>query len=251
MASPGRRNRLASIVALVLACMLARPAAAAHPMLTEDTGTQGRGRVELELGLQRDRDGSSRTVTFAPQLSYGVAAPLDFIVQPSWLRVSDGGAIAGGPGDTVVDAKWRFVEQGERSLGLRGGLGLPTGNADRGLGAGTTTCHLTLVASCEGEPIAWHANVGVARQGRGEGLRRDLASASVALVWTLREGLQFTAEVGVGQHPDRAVSAWPAVARFGLIAAVDAQFDFDVGVQTRLNDVAPQSSLLAGATLRW
>ena len=251
MASQGRRSSLACGIALAIAFALARPAAAAHPMLTEDTGTQGRGRVELELGLERDRDGGSHTIVFAPQVSYGVADALDFIVQPSWLRVSNAASVVGGVGDTVVDIKWRFVGQGDLSLGLRGGLGFPTGDADRGLGAGETTYHLTLIASLAGEPLAWHANAGVAHQGSGAGQRRDLASASVALVWTLREGLQFTAEVGVGQHPDRSVATWPAVARFGLIVTADPHLDLDVGVQTRLNDAAPESSILAGATLRW
>jgi hypothetical protein len=251
MSSLRRRSSLALGVALAAVFALARPVAAAHPMLTEDTGTQGRGRVELELGLERDRDGGSHTVLFAPQVSYGIVQTVDFIVQPSWLRVSGAASVAGGAGDTVVDAKWRFVEQDDLSLGVRGGVGFPTGNADRGLGAGEATYHLTLIASLATEPLAWHANVGGARQGGADGLRRDLASASIALVWTLRDGLQFTAEIGVGQHPDRSVSTWPAVARCGLIATVDPHLDLDVGVQTRLNDVAPESSILAGATLRW
>ena len=39
-------------------------------MLTEDTGTQGTGSFELELG-QAARDGDMRAFQFAPQLSWG------------------------------------------------------------------------------------------------------------------------------------------------------------------------------------
>jgi len=51
---------------ILFAC--AAEAFAAHPLLTEDTGTQGAGRFELELGNTWPRDGGERADEFAPQL---------------------------------------------------------------------------------------------------------------------------------------------------------------------------------------
>jgi hypothetical protein len=71
----------------------ATPAFAAHPMLTEDTGTQGAGRFELELGMAVTRDHETRAFEFGPQLAYGIGQTVDLIVRPTWLdiRESEGG----------------------------------------------------------------------------------------------------------------------------------------------------------------
>ena len=60
-----------------------RAAFAAHPLQTEDTGTQGPGNVEIENGFSRARSGSSTLAVYQPQLSLGLATPFDAIVQPS------------------------------------------------------------------------------------------------------------------------------------------------------------------------
>lgn len=50
---------------------LAMPAHAAHPVPTEDTGMEGTGHFELELGFADARDGATSAFEFGPQLSYG------------------------------------------------------------------------------------------------------------------------------------------------------------------------------------
>ena len=85
-------------------------------MLTEDTGTQGTGNFELELGFAQARDGGTRALEFGPQLSYGALYNLDLIVRPTWLYVR-GGAADGttqGFGDTGFDFKWRLSGAGTR-----------------------------------------------------------------------------------------------------------------------------------------
>src|SRR5437867_8544013 len=80
-----------ALVAL-LACVV--DAFAAHPLFTEDAGTQGAGKFELELGNARTRDHADRVYELGAQLSYGVLPKLDAIVRPTWLdsrSVSDAG----------------------------------------------------------------------------------------------------------------------------------------------------------------
>ena len=73
----------------VLACTAAW---AAHPLVTEDTGTQGTGKFELELGSALAHDAGARIVELDPQLSYGVTPELDVIVRPTLFRLWDGTA---------------------------------------------------------------------------------------------------------------------------------------------------------------
>jgi hypothetical protein len=147
---------------ILLAC--AADAFAAHPLLTEDAGTQGARRFELELGNTWTRDGGERAYEFGPQLSYGVLPNLDGIVRPTWtaLRTAGDGATttARGAGDTAIDVKWRFYEAGAVSVATRAGIGAPTGDAARGLGAGGTTYHVLAAVTVDAAPLALHANLG-------------------------------------------------------------------------------------------
>ena len=100
---------------------------AAHPLLTEDTGTQGAEKFELELGNAWTRDGGDRAYEFGPQLSYGLLPNLDSILRPTWiaLRTADDAAAitARSAGDTAIDIKWRFYESGAVSVATRAGIG--------------------------------------------------------------------------------------------------------------------------------
>ena len=96
---------------------------AAHPLISEDTATQGAGKFELELGNALTDDGADRSYELGPQLSYGVLTTLDVIVRPTWLaqRTSSDSAASWqrGPGDTAIDVKWRFHERERWSFGTR------------------------------------------------------------------------------------------------------------------------------------
>ncbi|HRT71846.1 MAG TPA: hypothetical protein P5308_10860, partial [Syntrophales bacterium] len=61
-----RRNfRFLSVIMLMLAASFlpGTPAFAKHPLITDDTGTQGKGRTQLEItgevGFDREKDDSS------------------------------------------------------------------------------------------------------------------------------------------------------------------------------------------------
>ena len=231
-------------------------AQAAHPLITEDTATQGRGMFELEIGNAWTRDGSDRSFELGPQLSYGVLPHLDAILRPTWLdqrSTIDGGTVhARGAGDTAADLKWRFFERDKLSLAVRAGVNAPTGDADRGLGSGKPTYHGLLAASIDLAPIAVHANIGYTRNRADPMERRDLYHASAAAVWTVDASWRLLlAELATDTNVDKTQSAWPSVVRVGAIYTVKKGFDIDVGYQTRLNHAAPSQVLLVGVTARW
>jgi hypothetical protein len=241
-----------------LLLILALPMAvhAAHPLITEDAATQGRGKFELEIGNAWTRDGTDRSFELGPQLSYGVLPQLDAILRPTWLdqRSSiDGNTVhARGAGDTAADMKWRFFERDKLSLALRAGVNAPTGDADRGLGSGKPTYHGLLAASIDLTPFAVHANIAYTRNRADPMERRDLYHASAAAVWTLDATWRLLlAELATDTHVDTTQSVWPSVVRVGAIYTVKRGFDIDIGYQTRLNSAAPSRVLLVGVTARW
>jgi hypothetical protein len=241
---------------LLLILALPMTVHAAHPLISEDSVTQGRGKFELEIGNAWTRDGSDRSFELGPQLSYGILPQLDAILRPTWLdqRSTINGEVvhARGAGDTAADLKWRFFERDKLSLAVRAGVNAPTGDANRGLGSGKPTYHGLLVASIDLAPFALHANLGYTRNRADPTERRDLYHISAAAVWTLNEAWRvLLAELAGDTNVDNTRSVWPAVARVGAIYTIKKGFDIDIGYQTRLNHEAASQILLIGLTARW
>lgn len=252
------RNNMRSVSKTLCAGLICAPlcAYAAHPLISEDAATQGSGAFELEIGNAWSQERGIRTYELGPQLSYGITPRLDAILRPTWLdvRTSDGesGNRSRGAGDTAVDVKWRFLETDAVKVALRAGVNAPSGDAQRGLGAGKPTYHTLLVASFDAKPFAVHGNIGYTRN-RADPLERlDLYHASTAVLWTVNESWRLLlADVAVDTHPDRSVRSWPAVWRVGAIYTLRKGLDLDIGSQARLNRAAPSHVVLVGLTVRW
>jgi len=245
-------SRAAGGAAAILAAAVTVSAFGAHPLLTEDTGTQGAGNYELELGFAQAHDTGTKVLEFGPQLSYGALAALDLIVRPTWLWVRDGATVGStqGFGDTGLDFKWRFYNEDALSFGVRAGVDVPTGDADKGLGNGKASPHAILIVTYFRDPWMLAANLDYVYDPL-IGERRQLWGATAALVWSASKRARFSAELGTAMNPDVSQSSWLTVARFGAIATVAREFDIDAGYQIRLSRAAPVRIILAGATLRW
>src|SRR3954469_7119584 len=130
---------------VLIALALPALAYAAHPILTEDTGTQGAGKFELEMGFaarQGDPSIPGRGNVFAPQFSIGVTDSLDLIGQGFWLsQTPTQSPTVLGSGDTTLDVKWRFYQKDNLAFAVRAGLDVPTGDVTTGLGAGALGGH--------------------------------------------------------------------------------------------------------------
>ena len=248
------RSHWRTLASIALVLVVARPAFAAHPLITEDPGTLGAGRIELELGLaawQGDPSFNGRAVSFNPQLSLGVAPTLDLIAQAVWLQQMPAeGPALGGHGDLLADFKWCFFESETLAFAVRAGLDLPAGDSETGLGAGTLGLHALAVASVNLGSYAVYANAGYART-RQPGTRANLGFFSIALTRPDDAPLRTFIEAAMFSNVDPGNPQWPAVARTGLIYTVNAWLDVDAGFQARLNRSATRAVWLAGATLRW
>jgi hypothetical protein len=226
-------NSQRSVATTVLAALgLAGAAHAAHPLATEDTGTQGAGNVEFENGLSRARSGGTRVVAYQPQLSYGSLPALDVIVQPVWLSSkADGAGTVRGLGDTNVDVKWRFSGAAPLSLGVRAGVMFATSQHGLGLPHGDVSPHALLVATYDAAPYAVHGNVGVTYNPQNSGSREWVGRVSGALMWAGSEQLTLTAEVEAQANADPARKAWQGAWLAGVIYTIRPGLDLDGGFQ--------------------
>lgn len=242
------------VVAALVALALPALVQAAHPFVTEDPGTQGAGKLELELGFGAFRGDPSipgRNSVFAPQLSVGVTDDLDLIAQVVRLQqTATMGPTVIGQGSTLLDLKWRFKEADDYALGVRAGLDLPAGDGDEGLGSDKLGAHAIGIVSMSFGDYAVYGNANYAYT-RQPGTRRNLVGFSIALTRPEDRPLRGFIEAAAYSNPDPDNSRWPAFARAGAIYTVASWLDVDAGVQLRLTQPAARVGLLLGVTARW
>ena len=229
---------------------LAAPAFAAHPLITEDTGTQGKGNWQLELNGERNKDSVDGETIRAKQgnavLSYGFIEKADLQVG---LPYQDNG-LEKGKGDTAIDVKWRFHESGPLSLGLKPGITLATGDDERGLGTGRVTWGTLAIVSYDVEGAALHSHVGYRNNDNKQGLRKSLWHVSAAIWWKATEKLKVVGDLGYDTNPDPSSDKLVRQEVYGLIYSITRDIDLDAGYR-RGNAPAVDRAYMAGITLRF
>ena len=238
-------------VAASLLAGTAPAAFAAHPLQTEDTGTQGAANVEIENGFSRARFDSTTLTVYQPQVSVGLATTVDAIVQPSFVWQHAPGQSASGFGDTNIDAKWRFYGSDPISFAIRAGVLAPTSQKGLGLPHGDVSEHALLVATWDATPTTVHANLGFTHFPSGAGGRQNVAHVSAAVMQQVNERLILTADGELDQDPDPMRKTWPGALLGGVIWTARPGLDLDVGFQRSFNAQVVTRQWMAGLTYRF
>lgn len=253
-------TRIGSIFVLFLPGQWSLTALAAHPLLTEDTGTQGTGRYQLELthdlSYTKYDSTDTRDQRINAVLSLGLTDNLDVIASLPHERQTDRLAATDstvqGFADMEIAAKWRFYDEGALSFALRPGLGLPTGNDDKGLSAGHVTPSLFAVMTYAGEPWTFHVHLGYTRNIHdGTDERNHIYHASVAAEYVLGESLLLVGDASVESSAGR--SGYPNAGSMvlGLVYSVTPNLDIDFGYRKGLTQPAEDSAWLTGLAIRF
>jgi hypothetical protein len=220
----------------------------AHPLQTEDTVTQGKGGWQLEVNGEKQRDPrpagapALRAIQAASTLTYGVADTLDLKIDLPYVRHQ--GAL-----DAALGLKWRFHEEGPLSYGLLCGVFLPTGDEQKGLGAGRTNAGLAGIASWVGERWEFHSHTGLRSNRNTIGQRDWLGHFSAAAMYRVAQPVRLLVDMAWDSNPQTESGALSNTV-FGVIWALTKDLDLDAGVR-KGNDAAIANALLFGVTLRW
>jgi len=243
---------------------IAGPSWAAHPLITDDTGTQGKGNFQLELTGQYDQDKENvggvsikaTGVETAATLSYGMIDNIDLVLSLPylWGREKENGSLVykeDGIGDASLEAKIKVFEKEGFSLALKPGISFPTGDDDKGLGTGKFGGQIFFIASQEVEPFAFHVNLGYIRNENDADERENIWHASVAAAWEIVKDLSLVANIGVERNPDGEADDDPAFLIGGIIYSIAENLDIDLGVKYGLTDSEADISALAGLAFRF
>jgi hypothetical protein len=226
--------------------LLSKNVYGAHPLNTEDTGTQGSGGWQLELNGERNRDEGVNGAQALTVLSYGIAGNADLQAGVPWQDLGDERGI----GDALIAIKWRFWEQGPFSFGLRAGFLLPTGDEQRGLGNGKTNFAGLLIGSYEGERWLLHAHAGYRDNRNTLGNRGSVTELSAAVLYKLTERIRPLLDVSRTTNPDPASDQALQNVVLGVIWQATKDVDLDAGLRFG-NQPAIDRALMLGLTLRW
>lgn len=240
-----------------VALLSSSPLFAAHPLISEDTGTQGEDKFQLELNAEKGRDNSgdvkTDTLNSNMTLSYGFRENADiiFTLPHQNTRTDTDGEIttARGFSDVAMDLKWRFYEAEKISFALKPGFTYPSGDENQGLGSGKAKYGLYFITSIDPAPWTYHIHVGYLRNRNTADEREGIWHASFG-GWYTNGKLRLIYDAGINTNTDKTAKSNPAFLILGAIYSVTEDFDLDVGIK-KVNNPATDPSLLAGITLRW
>jgi len=242
---------------------------AAHPLITDDTGTQGKGKFLFELNGQASYDSmdsvddtganiktKSREREIKASLTYGVMENVDVILgMPyQWKRVEESDVTTSdvsGIADMSLELKWRFYENDGFSFALKPGLTLPTGDKDKDLGTGRATVSLFFIATKELNPLTFHCNLGYKRNENQLEQREDIWHASLAGEYKVIQNLRLVANIGAERNTDPSSNTHPAFLLGGVIYSIRENLDFDFGIKIGLNETEKDFTFLGGIALRF
>jgi len=236
----------------------------AHPLITDDAGTQGKGKFQVEVNGQYDSDkeivnGVSTESTggqIAMTFSYGVIENADLVLSLpyQWGKVKEGGVTLydeNGVSDMTVEVKWRFFEKDGLSLAIKPGVRFPTGNDEKGLGAGRTGYHVFIIGSKEAAPWSFHVNVGFIGNENKVDEEKNIWHASLATTCEVVKHLKIVGNIGIERNRDKTADKDPAFLLGGVIYSVTERFDIDFGMKYWLNAAETDWSLMAGMAYRF
>lgn len=237
-------------VALCLSALMPQ-AHAGHPLVTDDTGTQGRGNHQIELNSDQARGDGNKTRVAALTYSYGLTPDLDIFV-----NLPAGLASPSGLGDVSLGMKWLIWEKQGTSLALAPELIGATGDEEKGLGNGKPGLALTVLASHLAGKWGVHGNLGTSlnRYALPEDAhvnRRAVWRTSVAASYLFHPQWMLLAETGIAQNQSRASRTDPAFLLWGLVYSPHPDLDIDLGWKAGLNRAEARRQIGAGLTWRF
>ncbi|MBN1664303.1 MAG: transporter [Deltaproteobacteria bacterium] len=245
--------------------MITTVAFAGHPLATDDAGTSGKGKGQVEIGVSffEDKDDADEAITMKAKggeiaigFAVGVLEMMDVVmgVPYVWYFVDENGVRvekANGLSDISFDVKWCLFEKDGWVLALKPGVSLPSGDEDNGLGAGRADWRIFFIGTKEFEPAALHVNVGCLRNENKTDERLNLWHASLAAEVEVVRRLKLMANICVERSPEKGSDNHPSFALGGISYDVSERVTIDAGVKIGLTDPADDVAYLTGITVKF
>jgi hypothetical protein len=244
---------------------------AAHPMITDDAETLGKGTIQIELngdiGTEKQSNGggsignvNSSPAQIASTVGTGVTDKIDITL--GLTRPWGSGYVAGftfndaGSVDFTLAMKWQVFEHDGYSAAVKPQLGysyavnVPEDDHTLSYGA-------TLILTKEFGPFAVHLNAGYTYNDYNLAVvrgfsRSDIWSVSMAATYEIiKQRLKLCADFGTSTNPDKTVSEVPVYGLGGIIYTVNKNLDLSAGAKFGLTNPETDFTGTFGVTLKF
>jgi hypothetical protein len=254
---------------LMIILMLSGTAFAGRPLITDDTGTQGKGKYLLELSGEYSQDSDESTdvkkKTFTTEIDYGISDTIDLTVSSSYqafkIKDADSGDTTSPDrmADTLMELKWRFYENKDGlSFAVKPGIYIPTGNYTKGygggdvrFGTGEVRYRLYFVSTKEFKRAAFHLNLGYMRNEAKFEARKNLLHASLAGELKITEKLRIAGNIGVDTCADTDSNIDPLWLLGGFVYSFTDTMGANFGVKHGLNAPGYDLTYTGGVSIKF
>lgn len=231
--------------------VFASTAHAAHPLVSDDTGTQGVGGYQVEVNTDWLRDAGVKTRTATATLTRGMTETIDLYLDTPYALSQPTGF-----NDIGLGLKWRLFESNGLSVGLKPELSIATGNQEKQLGDGRSGGALTVLTQYELGAWTWLFNLGTelhrySSASSQDEYRRYINKASVGFTYQLDEQWLFVMDSGIQSHASKTEKKDPRFALVGLIYSLSEDAELDVGYKKALNSTETDRQWGLGLTYRF
>ncbi|MBD3274728.1 MAG: hypothetical protein GF372_05420 [Candidatus Marinimicrobia bacterium] len=222
---------------------------AGHPLITEDSGTEGSGASLLELTSEysriQNRSFSSSVLGVCATVTTGVTENLDVLLDLPFESCTEffhnTHSSSTGLETPVLGAKWRFLEASPRlSFAVKSLISLPH------FGQNITEnsfYEMYLISSYAGNGFGIHTNAGYAR---APGINEEIWHASAAGEFAVGERITAVTNVSLDTPgSDNFITTLVG----GVIYSVTDYFALDFGVQTAIWDNQKDVTFLTGSAI--
>jgi hypothetical protein len=231
----------------------------AHPLITDDTGVQGKNNWQLEsnmeYGIEKENGEKYKTTLYTNVLTFGYSDNMDLILSAPYVWEKDeleGETIkTNGISDLTFEVKKRFYENNGFSIALKPGLIIPTGDEDKGLGSGKMGYSLYLILSKEYEKLNFHINGGYIRNENKNDERKNIYHFSIAAMYKIFGKANIVADLGGEKNTDKDSDIDPLYWIIGVIYSPNDNFDIDFGYKRVSSSSETDNTYLFGLTWRW
>jgi hypothetical protein len=263
------QNRTLAYVTILL-LLTAGTCFAAHPMITDDAGTLGKGTIQVELNgdIGTDKqsigggtvgDVNNSPSQIATSVGAGVTDKIDLTLGVT--RPWGGGEVAGirfndaGSVDFSLYVKWQIFEHEDFSVALKPQFGYSYAVNVPGDDHTLSYC-ATLILSKELGPFAVHFNAGYTYNDYNLAFVRDISrsdiwNASLAATYEVIKDFKLCADFGTSTNPNKAVSEVPVYGLGGFIYSLNKNLDLSAGAKFGLTEPETDFTGSFGITLKF
>lgn len=252
-----------SLLVVFILLVMTEAAFSKDMLITNDTGTQGKGKLLIEVNSEfafdkETVDGVSTKQTVVELesiFSYGIMEDVDLIFAFPYIlhKIKEGRTGTqkeNGISDLSVELKWKFYERDGLSFALKPGLSLPTGDEAKGLGTGRTAYNIFFITTKVIEPLTFDLNLAYTRNENKVDERKDIWYASFAAEVSVAENVRLIGNIGLQTNPDKTSNSYPAFLIGGINYSLTNTFDINLGIKGGLNKSETDYAVLAGIALR-